>query len=55
MNAKELYIELQKAMYDEYPYNHKKDWGENMELVEEVISSYWRERFLINPQTKEAW
>lgn len=34
MNAKELYIELQKPMYDQGPYNRKKDWGEGMEIVE---------------------
>ncbi len=55
MDAKELYNELQKLMYEDYPYNHKKDRGEDMEIVEEVISGYWRERFLVNHQTKEAY
>ncbi len=55
MSAKELYIELEKPYYDDYPYNRMKDWGEGMELVEEVIDNYWRERFLINHETKEAY
>ncbi len=55
MDAKELYIELQKPVYDQRPYNRMKNWGEDMEIVEEVISDYWRERFLINHQTKEAY
>lgn len=55
MNAKELYIELQKSVYDQRPYHRMKDWGEGMEIVEEVISDYWRERFLINHQSKEAY
>jgi len=32
-----------------------KDWGEGMEIVEEVISDYWRERFLVNHEAKEAY
>lgn len=55
MNAKELYIELQNPKYDEDPYQRLKDCGEGMEIVEEVISQYWRERFLINHETKEAY
>lgn len=55
MNATELYIELQKSVYDKRPYHRMKDWGEGMEIVEEVISNYWRERFLINHETKEAF
>lgn len=27
MNAKELYIELQKSMYDKRPYSRMKNWG----------------------------
>lgn len=55
MNAKELYIELQKSKYDERPYSRLKDWGEGMEIVEEVIDDYWRERYLINHKAKEAF
>ncbi len=31
MNAKELYIELQKPMYDNYPFSRMKNWGGRME------------------------
>lgn len=55
MTPNELYIELQKAKYDEWPYCRMKDWGEGMEIVKEVISNYWRERFLINHEAKEAY
>lgn len=55
MNAKELYIELQDKKYDERPYSRMKNWGEGMEIVEEVISDYWRERFLIDHNAKEAF
>lgn len=55
MNAKELYVELQKPVYDQYPFSRMTDWGEGMELVREVISDYWRQRFLINHKTKEAF
>lgn len=55
MNAKELYIELQKTVYDQRPYHRIKNRGEGMEIVEEVISNYWRERFLINHEAKEAY
>lgn len=55
MNAKDLYIELQKTEYNQRPYSRMKDWGEGMEIVEEVISDYWRERFLINHKAKEAY
>ena len=55
MNAKELYIELQNSKYDERPYSRMKDWGEGMEIIEEVISDYWRECFLINHEIKKAF
>lgn len=55
MNANQLYRLLQLSMYDEYPYHRLKDWGEGMEIVQEVISDYWRERFLINHEAKEAY
>lgn len=37
MNAKELYEELLKPKYDSRPYSRMKDWGDDMEIVEEVI------------------
>ncbi len=55
MNSKELYIELQKSKYDNRPFSRMKDWGQHMEIVKEVISEYWRERFLINHEAKEAY
>lgn len=55
MSAEELYRELESSRYNEYPFHRMKDWGEGMEIVEEVISGYWRERFLINHETKEAY
>lgn len=55
MTAKELYIESLKPKYDERPYSRMKNWGEKMEIVEEVIDGYWRERFLVNHSTKEAY
>ena len=55
MNAKDLYIALQDKKFDERPYSRMKNWGEGMEIVEEVISDYWRERFLIDHNAKEAF
>lgn len=39
MTAKELYQKLQKPEYDSCPYSRMKDWGNNMEIVEEVLTS----------------
>lgn len=55
MTAKELYTELRKPKYDSRPYSRMKNWGDKMEIVEEVIYDYWRERFLVNHKTKEAY
>ncbi len=55
MTPKELYKELQNPRYSESPFNRKKGWGEDMEIVEEVISQYWRERFLIDHRSQEAY
>ncbi len=55
MNPKELYIELQKSIYDRLPYSRMKNRDDGMEIVKEVISGYWRERFLINHDAKEAY
>lgn len=48
MTPHELYAELSKHVYDSYPYHRMRDRGDNMEIVEEVIDNYWRERYLIN-------
>ncbi len=55
MNPKELYIELRKSKYDKRPFSRMKDWGQHMEIVEEAISDYWRERFLVNHEAREAY
>ncbi|MCM1110992.1 MAG: hypothetical protein NC336_07290 [Clostridium sp.] len=54
MTPKELYEELQKPVYGRYPYN-RSGCGDGMEIVEEVISNYWRERFLVNHNAREAY
>lgn len=55
MTAKELYIELLRPIYDNRPYNRIKNCGEGMEIIEEVIHDYWRERFLVNHDAEEAY
>lgn len=55
MSPQELYVELKKAQYDRRPYDRLSDMGDNMEIVEEVIDNYWRERFLINNTEKTAY
>ena len=42
MTAKELYQELLKPQYDSRPYSRMKNWGDKMEIVEEVIDGYWK-------------
>lgn len=37
MNAKELYIELQRPIYDNRPYDRIKDMGEGMEDNDESV------------------
>lgn len=55
MTPQELYVELKKAQYDSRPYDRLTGMGDNMEIVEEVIDNYWRERFLINNVDKTAY
>lgn len=55
MTSKELYLELQKPQYDSRPYSRMDEWGDNMEIVTEVIDDYWRQRFLINHADKTAY
>lgn len=55
MGAKELFNELQDKKYDEYPFERLTDCGEGMEIIKEVINGYWRERFLINNEEREAY
>ena len=55
MTPRELYVELKKAQYDSRPYDRLTGMGNSMEIVEEVIDGYWRERFLINNAEKTAY
>lgn len=55
MTAKELYLELKKSKYDDRPYDRLTDMGNRMEIVEEVIYGYWRERFLLNNAEETAY
>lgn len=55
MTPQELYIELQKPKYDSRPYDRLKNRGCEMEIVEEVIDDYWRQRFLVNHKEKTAY
>lgn len=55
MTAKELYLELRQSKYDNRPYDRLTGMGNRMEIVEEVIDDYWRERFLINHADKTAY
>ena len=55
MTPKELYLELKQSKYDNRPYDRLTGMGNRMEIVEEVIDDYWRERFLINHADKTAY
>lgn len=55
MTSKELYVELKKAQYDNRPYHRITMMGNKMEIVEQVIDGYWRERFLLNDSDKTAY
>lgn len=55
MTPQELYTELQSPEYDSYPFSRDRNMGDNMEIVSEVIGSYWRERFLINHTDHTAY
>jgi hypothetical protein len=55
MTPHELYVELKKAHYDNRPYHRIIGMGDNMEIVEQVINGYWRERFLLNNAEKSAY
>lgn len=55
MTPKELYTELQNPKYDSRPYDKLKNRGCEMEIVEQVINDYWRQRYLINHKEKTAY
>lgn len=46
-NPTRFYLELIAERYSSYPFQ-TKDLGEQMALVEEVITGYWKPRFLID-------
>jgi len=48
-----LYQELMTEKYGEYPYE-RKDWGEDMSLIKEVIWQYWKPRYLLDHREKKA-
>ena len=47
MNLAQLYEELTTKKYSDYPFQ-TKDLREQMALVEEVITGYWKPRFLVD-------
>ena len=51
---KQLYMLLNTEEYTNYPYE-TKGLGENMALVSQVISGWWKPRFLLNHNTKCAY
>lgn len=55
MTDRELYTELQKPKYDRRPYDRLKNRGCEMEIVEQVIDNYWRQRYLINHKEGTAY
>lgn len=55
MTSLELYKELTKSKYNNRPYHRLTNMGNHMEIVEEVIDGYWRERFLVNHADKTAY
>ena len=55
MTPNELYVELKKTQYDNLPYHRITGMGDKMEIVEQVIKDYWRERYLINNAEMTAY
>lgn len=55
MTPQELYVELKKSQYDNRPYHRLTGMGDKMEIVEQVIDDYWRERYLINNADRTAY
>jgi len=49
-----LYQKLSDIEYSTYPYE-KKDLGDGMSLISQVISQYWKPRFLLNDKTECAY
>ena len=53
-NEEELYQLLMADKYSERPYE-TKELDEGMAVVSEVIGGWWKNRFLLNHNTKQAW
>lgn len=53
MDINELYIELQKSVYDKRPYHRIKDLGEGMEIVEELSPTIGVSGFLSTTRLKK--
>lgn len=53
LKARELYDQLRDDSYSQYPYE-KESLGEGMWIVNEVISGYWKPRYLIDKTHKSA-
>ena len=49
-----LYKKLSLLLYKDHPYN-KRDLGENMTLVNQVIGQYWKPRYLMDNEAKCAY
>lgn len=49
----QLYLELSDSKFQSYPFD-TEDLGEQMMLVKEVISGYWKPRFLVDHQRQQA-
>lgn len=46
MTSRKLYEELIGSRYNWHPYKRDKNRGEDMEILSQLITGYWRERFL---------
>jgi len=52
--AKDLYVQLSSDKYSRNPYQ-KSDLGEGMAVVQELICSYWKPRYLLDHETQCAY
>lgn len=52
-SASMMYAMLEKDEYRQYPFS-VKDLGDGMAIVDEVISGYWKPRFLVDNRAKRA-
>ena len=55
MTPEEIYARY-NAWYERYSLvNHKRDLGEGMTVVEQVINGYWKQRILLNHNIKRGY